>query len=114
VILLSAIQLNSSQIAQLFENHNAAIVTFLVNRVACPETAKDLGQETYLRLLSKGQISHDENIVSYLFRIADHLAIDYLRQRSLTRNNTVDLSEDLLCPQLQPDAPIYDSNANGC
>ena len=104
MIHLSAIQLNSSQIAQLFENHNAAIVTFLVNRVSCPETAQDLGQETYLRLLSKGQISHDENIVGYLFRIADRLAIDYLRQRSLTRNNTVDLSEDIRCPQLQPDA----------
>jgi RNA polymerase sigma factor (sigma-70 family) len=101
---LSAILLNTNQIAQLFQNHNAAIMAFLLNRVTCPETAQDLSQETYLRLLSKGEISHDENIIGYLFRIADRLAIDYLRQSRLPKNNTVDLSEDLLCPQLQPDA----------
>jgi len=100
---LSAILLNSTQIAQLFQNHNAAIVAFLLNRVACPETAQDLSQETYLRLLNKGEITHDENIIGYLFRIADRLAIDYLRQGRLPRNNTVALTDDLHCPQLQPD-----------
>lgn len=100
---MSAIQLNSTQIAQLFQNHSAAIVAFLINRVACPETAQDLSQETYLRLISKGEITHDENIIGYLFRIADRLAIDYLRQTRLPRNNTVDLTEDLRCPKLQPD-----------
>ncbi|MDO9214080.1 MAG: sigma-70 family RNA polymerase sigma factor [Methylococcales bacterium] len=100
---MSAILLNSTQIAQLFQNHNAAIVAFLLNRVACPETAQDLSQETYLRLLNKGEITHDENIIGYLFRIADRLAIDYLRQGHLPRNNTVALTDDLHCPQLQPD-----------
>jgi len=100
---LSAILLNSTQIAQLFQNHNAAIVAFLLNRVACPETAQDLSQETYLRLLNKGEITHDENIIGYLFRIADRLAIDTLRQGRLPRNNTVALTEDLHCPHLQPD-----------
>ncbi len=100
---MSAILLNTNQIAQLFQNHNAAIVAFLAVRVACPETAQDLSQETYLRLLSKGEISHDENIIGYLFRIADRLAIDYLRQSRLPKNNTVDLTDDLHCPQLQPD-----------
>lgn len=101
---MSAVLLNSTQIAQLFQNHNAAIVAFLVNRVSCPEMAQDLSQETYLRLLNKGKIPHDENIIGYLFRIADRLAIDTLRQGRLPRNNTVALTEDLHCPQLQPDA----------
>jgi RNA polymerase sigma factor (sigma-70 family) len=101
---LSAIQLNQTQIARLFQNHNATLVAFLVNRVSCPEMAQDLSQETYLRLLNKGEITHDDNIIGYLFRIADRLAIDYLRQGRLPRNNTVDLTENLHCPQLQPDA----------
>ncbi len=98
-----SMQLNSTQITQLFQNHHAAIVSFLVGRVACPETAQDLGQETYLRLINKREITHDENIIGYLFRIADRLAIDYLRQSRLPRNNTVDLDDNLLCPQPQPD-----------
>ncbi len=102
--IMSSVSLNSTQIAQLFENHSAAIVAFLMNRVACPDTAQDLSQETYLRLIRKGEISHDENIIGYLFRIADRLAIDYLRQTQSQKNNTVELSDDLLCPQLQPDA----------
>lgn len=100
---MSAIQINALQITHLFENHHAAIVAFLHNRVSCPETAQDLSQETYLRLLNKGEISHDENIIGYLFRIADRLAIDYLRHHQHPRYNTVDLSEDLLCTQPQPD-----------
>ena len=100
---MSAILLSPNQISQLFKNHNSAIVAFLVNRVACPQTAQDLTQETYLRLINKNEISHDENIVGYLFRIADRLAIDYLRQTRLPRNNLVELSDDLICPQLQPD-----------
>jgi RNA polymerase sigma-70 factor (ECF subfamily) len=75
-----------------------------MNRVSCPEMAQDLSQETYLRLLNKGEITHDENIIGYLFRIADRLAIDYLRQCRLPKNNPVYLTEDLHCPQLQPDA----------
>lgn len=78
---MSAILLNSTQIAQLFQNHNAAIMAFLVNRVTCLETAQDLSQETYLRLLNKGEISHDENIIGYLFRIADRLAINSLPRK---------------------------------
>ena len=103
---MSSIQLNSNQIALLFQNHNVAIVAFLFNRVACPETAQDLSQETYLRLINKNEITHDENIIGYLFRIADRLAIDYLRQKRLPRYNTVELSDDLHCPQLQPDALV--------
>ena len=100
---MSALQLNSTQIADLFQNHSAAIVAFLFHRVACPEIAQDLSQETYLRLINKGEIAHDENIIGYLFRIADRLAIDYLRQSSTPKYNTVDLTDDLHCPQLQPD-----------
>jgi RNA polymerase sigma factor (sigma-70 family) len=94
--------LNSAQIAQLFENHHTAIVSFLMRRVACPETAQDLSQETYLRLFNK-EITHDENLLGYVFRIAERLAIDYLRQTHLPKNNPLPLTDDLLCPYPAPD-----------
>ena len=100
---MTALALDINQITQLFNAHHAAIVAFLARRGCCPETAQDLGQETYLRLLSKTEISHDENLKAYLFRIAERLAIDYLRQSRQAKNNTKPLDDALYCPKLLPD-----------
>lgn len=72
---MTTIALNVNQIAQLFHAHHEAIVAFLAKRVRCSETAQDLSQETYLRLLCKEEISHDANLKAYLFRIAERLAL---------------------------------------
>ncbi|MEQ1638596.1 MAG: RNA polymerase sigma factor [Methylococcales bacterium] len=100
---MTAIALNVNQITQLFHAHHAAIVAFLAKRGCCPETAQDLGQETYLRLLSKAEISHDDNLKAYLFRIAERLAVDYLRKSRQVKNNSVALNDELPCPKLLPD-----------
>lgn len=100
---MTSITLDKNQIAQLFQAHHPAIVAFLAKRGCCMEAAQDLSQETYLRLLSKAEIVHDDNLKAYLFRIAERLAIDYLRQSRQARHNTVPLDDELLCPNLLPD-----------
>lgn len=100
---MTTITLNKNQITLLFQAHHQAIVAFLAKRGCCMETAQDLSQETYLRLLGKAEISHDDNLKAYLFRIAERLAIDYLRQSRQARHNTVPLDDELLCPNLLPD-----------
>lgn len=90
-------------IIQLFRDYRDAVEAFLVHRVRCPETAMDLSQEAYLRLVRKGSVSHDENLAGYLFRTADRLAIDYLRQSRQGKHVSLPLDEDLPCPLLQPD-----------
>jgi len=100
---MSTLPLSHHQITELFQDHREALTLFLVNRTRCHETAQDLCQETYLRLLRDNAVKHDENLAGLLFRVAERLAINYLRWQQLPRNNTISLDNNLVCPQHQPD-----------
>ena len=100
---MSTLSLSHDQITQLFQDHREALTHFLMNRIRCPETAQDLCQETYLRLLRDNAITHDENLGGFLFRVADRLAINYLKWQRLARNNGAPLDDDLVCPKHRPD-----------
>jgi RNA polymerase sigma-70 factor (ECF subfamily) len=68
-------------VKRLFEEHNRTLVNFLRARLHCEQEARDVAQEAYVRLLqldSHGAISF---LRSYLFRIAENLAVDRLRER---------------------------------
>ncbi|WP_434151354.1 RNA polymerase sigma factor [Methylocaldum gracile subsp. desertum] len=95
--------LTHDQIFRLFRDYREPIVAFLMRRVQCPETALDLSQETYLRLVRKETLAHAENLPAYLFRTAERLAIDYLRQNRQTFVSADSLADDLTCPKLSPD-----------
>lgn len=100
---MSTLTLSHDQITALFQDHRVALTQFLVNRIRCPETAQDLCQETYMRLLRDNAVTHDENLSGFLFRVADRLAINYLKWQRLARNSAVSLDDDLVCPKHQPD-----------
>jgi len=95
--------LTHHQISQLFLDHRNALSQFLTNRVRCPETAQDLCQETYLRILRENAVTHDENLCGFLFRIADRLAINYMKWQNLPRNNGIPLDENMVCSKHLPD-----------
>ena len=95
--------LSHTQIHQLFQDHRKALSQFLLNRVCCPETAQDLCQETYLRLLRENAVTHDENLCGFLFRVADRLAINHLKWQQQSKNNGLPLDEDLVCQKHLPD-----------
>jgi len=100
---LSAITLDQDQISRLFISHREAIISFLIQRVRCPETAQDLSQEAYIRLLRQETVAHADNLTGYLFRTAERLAIDFLRHHQRTAQNAVPLDEALPCPNIQPE-----------
>ena len=100
---MSAIAIDHEKISSLFHCHREAIIAFLMHRVRCPETAQDLSQETYLRLLRKPTLAHTDNLTGYLYRTAERLAIDFLRHHQRTAADALPLDEDLLCPQVLPD-----------
>ncbi len=95
--------LSHTQISQLFQDHRKALSLFLLYRVRCPETAQDLCQETYLRLLRDNAVTHDENLCGFLFRVADRLAINHLKWQQQPKNNGLPLDEDLVCQKHLPD-----------
>lgn len=100
---MPTLTLSHDQITRLFQDHRVALTQFLMNRIRCPETAQDLCQETYLRLLREGAVTHDENLSGFLFRVADRLAINYLKWQQLAKNNGAPLHDDLVCPSYRPD-----------
>lgn len=63
----------------LFKRHATDIARFLRQKGHDPETAKDITQDTFMRVHDMEQYNNINNIRSYLFRIADNLAKDYFR-----------------------------------
>ncbi|TPQ29218.1 sigma-70 family RNA polymerase sigma factor [Methylomonas sp. EFPC3] len=100
---MSAAAIPADQVAALFRDHKEAIVHFLLQRVKCPDTAQDLSQETYLRLLRKDGLVHTDNLSGYLFRTAERLAIDFVRHNQRHSARQEPLAEDALCPLPQPE-----------
>lgn len=66
-------------IARLFRENNRALIGFLVARLRSVQDAKEVAQETYVRLLQMGRPQTGNLVRAYLFRVAGNLAIDRLR-----------------------------------
>lgn len=87
----------SERIRRLFEEHNRALIGFLVARLQSEAEAHDVAQEAYVRLLQLERPSELSFMRAHLFSIASNLAIDRLRHRQvLNRNSPQDFFEELL------------------
>lgn len=91
---------NANQITDLFQNHREALLNFLLQRVHCHHTAQDLSQESYLRLIKQESLSHHDNLPGYLFKIAECLSIDFLRQNKRLQTKLQQLDDEIPCPKL--------------
>lgn len=61
----------------IFQKYGSEIETFLTRRTSCPETAADLTQEVFLRMLKPIQQGDIGNMRAYLYRAATNLAINH-------------------------------------
>lgn len=89
-------------VQDLFRRHNQELKRFLRRRGASADTAADLMQETFLKLLTATPAAPVDNAQSYLFRIANNLSIDLARRQRLMP--LVDNSDEVL-NRLVDDAP---------
>lgn len=69
-------------IERLFRENNRALVTFLTGRLRSENEARDVAQETYMRLLQLERTDGINFHRAYLLRVAANLAVDRLRQRA--------------------------------
>jgi RNA polymerase sigma factor (sigma-70 family) len=73
-----------AEIGRLFREHNRKLVGLLVARLRNEQEAREVAQEAYVKLLQLesrgGAVSY---LRSYLFRIAENLATDRIRQRQI-------------------------------
>ncbi len=83
------IDLSPAEAETLIEQHRHELFIFLVRRVACSETANDLLQDTFFRLINARSSQPIKNPRAFIYRIAANLATDHLRRH---RYDNVDLN----------------------
>ncbi|WP_020158465.1 RNA polymerase sigma factor [Methylobacter marinus] len=99
--------LPEQSLSSFFLLHQKDLMQFLTYKVQCAETATDLSQETYLRLVQHRQVDTIENLRAYLFRIANNLALDHLRSRTRQlQREAGPVTDDLVCQAPEPDAAL--------
>ncbi len=69
-------------LSRLIEQYQYRLLRYLIHLSGDQATAEDLFQETWIRILERGdQYNGRDNFAAWLMRIARNLTIDYLRQR---------------------------------
>jgi RNA polymerase sigma factor (sigma-70 family) len=71
----------AQDISQLFQEHNRALISFILRHVRNEQEARDVAQEAYVRLLQLEQPVAISYLRFYLFRVARNIAVDHYRQR---------------------------------
>ncbi|EXF46630.1 RNA polymerase sigma-70 factor, ECF subfamily, HasI [Pseudomonas sp. BAY1663] len=72
----------------LFLRHGNAVRNLLLRRSRDPQLASDLTQESFLRLAEQARNGPVDNSPAYLFRIAQNLLIDHIRQQQRRRTDS--------------------------
>jgi RNA polymerase sigma-70 factor (ECF subfamily) len=71
----------SETVSRLFREHNRTLLGFLYSRLKCESEAREIAQEAYVRILQLDNPGATSFLRAYLFRVAENLALDRLRQR---------------------------------
>lgn len=71
----------SKLIGDVYQSMNVSVIGYLYHRTNDLELAKDLAQETFLRLLECGLMVRKETVRNMLFTIARNLLFDFLRRQ---------------------------------
>jgi RNA polymerase sigma factor (sigma-70 family) len=74
--------------AELIQEHREELHGYLVRQTRCPETASDILQDAFLRLIHADAQNAIKNPRAFLYKIVSNLAIDHLRSsnRRLARH----------------------------
>lgn len=78
---LDAGKSENNRIAELYNNHNEALVRYLTIRLNSRQDAIEVAQEAYIRLMKLESLETIGFVRAFLFRTATNIAIDRLRQR---------------------------------
>lgn len=73
----------AAQVAELFREHNRALIAFLQCKLNSAHDAQEVAQETFMRMLTLDRPEQISSLRAYLFRIASNLAVDRLRMHKV-------------------------------
>ncbi len=78
---------------EVHETIRPVLVAFFRRRVSDAHEIEDLVQDVFLRLVRRGDLAHDDNVVGYAFRTAQSVLLDrgrYRRSRQSDRHVAFD------------------------
>jgi len=103
------IALTYAQIASLFHQYREELTRRLIGMVKSRETAADLVQDTYVRLLRLGDRHVVEQPRALLHRIAANLAIDHIRKEkhSVQALDCLDTAMAVPCQAPSPERELF-------
>ncbi|MDD0975115.1 RNA polymerase sigma factor [Pseudomonas fontis] len=82
-------------LTRLYQRHRHELLAFLTRRVRCRETASDLLQDAFIRLMHSER-SEVGNLRAFLYRIANNLSIDHARRNQVRGVNDAQALEELV------------------
>ncbi|AZP70533.1 RNA polymerase sigma factor [Pseudomonas poae] len=91
----------------LYRRHRSELLAYLTRRVNCRETANDLLQDAFIRLMNS-EVAKIGNVRAFLYRIANNLSIDHAR-----RNRVRGVSDEQELQALAGDADPQNSAIAG-
>ena len=74
-----------NRLAEVFRQYNDTLVNYLAFRVKSRQEAAEIAQETYVRMLAMSDLGRITDLQSYLFRVANNIAVDRLRREQVQR-----------------------------
>jgi RNA polymerase sigma-70 factor (ECF subfamily) len=89
---------HAAEVSRLFREHNRTLILFLAARLKDIQSAREVAQEAYVKVLQLESPGSVKFLRAYLFKVAANLAIDWLRQqRARARiDQTGDLDDALV------------------
>lgn len=75
------------EVAVVFERHNDTLIKLLAAKLGSMQEAQDAAQEAYVRVLGLDDDTVVSHLRAYLFRTANNIAIDRLRERVRRRES---------------------------
>jgi len=73
---------NTEHIADYYTRHHDEVIAFFTARIADEDTAQDLTQELFLRLLQrKNMLIAEQTLPALVYAMARNMVVDYFRRR---------------------------------
>ncbi len=103
---------DAASFAILLERHRAPVVHFLYRMVQNQAVAEELAQEVFLRVYrARAGYEPSARFTTWLFRIATHLALNYLRDgRDERGQQSLDQASDVVPRQIPDSRPTIEQD----
>lgn len=89
-------------IAEAMEKYQAPLFSYATRLMNCREQARDIVQDTFLRLCSQPQERVQENLGPWLYRVCRNRALDALRKGQIMKSLSPEAEQNLPTPGPSP------------